>query len=92
MNASKLRKIAYGGLLVIFVYGGYLAYSKVNDKLCNVLRQNEQLIEENARLKVAMKFDNLFMLVADPQQVMDFSALESILQNRRNFYKTREKK
>ena len=42
----------------------------------------EATIEE---YKVAMKLEDLFLLVADPQQIMDFEALDDYIKNKAEF-------
>jgi len=49
--------------------------------------QNEAMQSTIANYKSAMKFENLFMLVASPNDVMDFEALDKYIQERKDFYK-----
>lgn len=89
----------YGGYqLVVGVPEKQAAISELRGLLRNAVQENAVAVEKNRkltvknnRLKVAMKFDNLFMAVADPNQIMDFETLETILTNRRDFYKKRGK-
>lgn len=50
---------------------------------CRVETRNKKINQ----YKSAMKFENLFMLVASPNDVMDFEALEEYIQDRKDFYK-----
>jgi len=38
----------------------------------------------------ALKFENLFLLIANPNAVMDFGELEKIIQDKREFYEVRK--
>ena len=38
----------------------------------------------------ALKWENLFLIVADPNSVMDFTALEEYIQDRRDFYAVKQ--
>lgn len=48
------------------------------------------VIEQERKYKVATKFDNLFLLIADPDQVIDFEALDKYIKDRKAFYEAKK--
>ena len=60
---------------------------------CDVWRDRAKELEKYIEVRedqyrVATKFDQLFMLVADPNQVMDMEGLEEYIETRKEFFKT----
>jgi len=98
MNKDKL--ILCGLLLtsaVLFLEVVVVAHTK-NAKIAGLTDQRdtwharckhlEKYIEDReGKYRVAVKFDHLFMLAADPNQVMDFEVIEELIKERKNFYK-----
>jgi len=52
-------------------------------------KELERYIEtREEQYQVAMKFENLFMLIADPNQVMKFEDLDQYIKNKKDFFET----
>jgi len=52
-------------------------------------KELEKYIEvREGQYRVATKFDELFILIADPNQVMDFEALDQYIKNKKDFFET----
>ena len=49
--------------------------------------QNKNIATREDKYRVACKCSKLFMLVADPDQVMDFEDFEAMLRNKKQFFK-----
>lgn len=50
-------------------------------------KELEKYVEtREGQYRVATKFDNLFMLIAEPNQVMDFEALDGYIKSRKAFF------
>lgn len=89
-------------IMIFCVIGVYDAFWNVPGKRVEIAELTDQRDVWQARAKeldkyietresqyrVATKFDNLFMLVADPNQVMDFEALDEYVKSRKEFFKT----
>ena len=54
---------------------------------CRAKELEEYIETRDDQYRVATKFDNLFMMIADPNQVMDMEGLEQYIKDRKDFYK-----
>ncbi len=93
--------MAAGFIMVFFMYGVLAAFRGVPAKRAiiaeltierNLERDRANLliskmVEREKQYRVAVKFDRLFMLASDPNQVMDFEAIEELIRERKDFYK-----
>ena len=73
-----------------FIYGVWAAVWSVPDKKAEIELLQIRVDSYQAaveKYQSAMKFENLFMLVANPNAVMDFEELEGYIQDRKDFYK-----
>lgn len=51
------------------------------------IKHLEKMMDEH---KVAMKFSNLFLMIANPKQIMDFTALEKLIYDKKEFHRKRK--
>ena len=83
--------LGIAGIIILFSIIGMIATCSTipnqNDKIIALKQQVKSLDAKINEYKVAMKFENLFMLGASPKNVMNFEALEAYLIERKNFYK-----
>lgn len=89
-------------IMIFFMIGVYDAFWNVPGKVARIAELTTQrdvwqarakeldkyIAEQDKKYRVATKFDQLFMLVADPGQVMDFENLNEYIKNKKEFYKT----
>jgi len=103
MNKDKLILcgLLLTSIMVFFFIGVYDTFFNVpakNAKIAGLTDQRdtwharckylEKYIEDReGKYRVAVKFDHLFMLAADPNQVMDFEAIEELIKDRKDCYK-----
>ena len=87
-------------LTVFFVIGVYDAFWNVPAKVVEIAELTDERDHWQARAKsldkyietregqyrVACKFDNLFMMIADPDQVINFEALDGYIKSRKAFF------
>lgn len=57
-----------------------------NAKQNRIRELDKYIIDREAKYRVATKFDNLFMLIADPNQIMDFEVLDGYIKSRKAFF------
>jgi len=62
----------------------YKARVKELDKYVGI--QNKNIATQEDKYRVACKFDHLFMLIADPDQVISFEALDGYIKSRKAFF------
>jgi len=62
----------------------YQARVKELDKYVGI--QNKNIATQEDKYRVACKFDHLFMLIADPDQVISFEALDGYIKSRKAFF------
>jgi len=51
--------------------------------------RDEYIQDQEDKFKVATKFENLFMCIADPKQIMAFEELEEYIANKKEFFELR---
>ena len=82
-----LALMALSAAIMIFcVIGIYDYFWNVPAKKSEIFRlsQNNELLQsENDKLKMGMRFENLWLLTADANDMMDFTALEDMLCEKR---------
>jgi len=69
------------------VFCTFSAMPKLEIEIKNLKTEKIDMQNTINQYKSAMKFENLFMLVASPNNVMDFETLEVYIQERKDFYK-----
>jgi len=88
-------------IIFFFLIGVYATFWSVPEKRAEIVvltdqrdiwqcraKELEEYIEtRDGQYRVATKFDNLFMMIADPNQVMDMEGLEQYIKDRKDFYK-----
>ena len=93
-------------LTIFFVNGVYSAFWNVPKKNVEIAELTDERDHWQARAKsldkyietregqyrVACKFDNLFMMIADPDQVISFEALDGYIKTRKEFFEPVEAK
>ena len=93
-------------LTIFFVNGVYSAFWNVPKKNVEIAELTDERDHWQARAKsldkyietregqyrVACKFDNLFMMIADPDQVINFEALDGYIKTRKEFFEPVEAK
>jgi len=60
------------------------ARAKELDKYIGI--QNKNIATQEDKYRVACKFDHLFMMIADPDQVISFEALDGYIKTRKAFF------
>ena len=89
MKHESLIVIVVLGILCWFtVYGIYTSVWSVPDKKAEIISLQARLAEsqaENEKLKVGMKFESLFWTIADPDQIVDFEALNKYIREKQEF-------
>lgn len=55
---------------------------------CRVNELERYIDEREEQYQVAMKFEDLFMLIANPNQVMKFEDLDQYIKNKKDFFET----
>jgi len=101
-NIVIIVMFLFSAAIVIFtVTGVYDAFWNVPAKnteiqrltnLCNakqdrIVELDKYIIDREKKYQVATKCGNLFMLIADPNQIMDFEDLEKQIQDKKDFFK-----
>jgi len=81
---------------IFFLYGMFAAFWSIPDKNAQIRHlqtktdayraEADELKGEIERYQVAMKFENLFLLGASPNQIMDFERLEKYIKDKKTFY------
>ena len=87
MGIPKIITISI--LLLLFIYGIYSAFWIVpaqDIEIQNLKNHVAMLKAKITQYKIAMKFENLFMLGASPNDVMRFEGLEKYIKERKEFY------
>ena len=74
------------GLAIIGITNMFSTIPNLNYKIEDLQIQNKNMQTKINEYKVAMKFENLFMLGASPKNVMNFEALEKYIKERKEFY------
>lgn len=70
---------------IIGIYDCFWNVPAKNGQIFKLSQNNELLLAENQKLKMGMRFENLFTLFADPNQMIDFSELEKYICEKRGF-------
>ena len=66
------------------------ARAKELDKYIGI--QNKNIATQEDKYRVACKLDHLFMMIADPDQVINFEALDGYIKTRKEFFEPVEAK
>lgn len=87
-------------IMIFFIYGVFAVCWSVPEKRVEIKHLQNRVGVWQARsvelekavedYQVAMKFENLFLLAADSNQVMDFEALDQYIKDRKDFYKAKK--
>jgi len=85
--ALMLLSAAIMVFCVIGVYDSFWHVPAKNATIRQLSQKNELLQAENRKLKMGMRFENLWLLTADENDKLDFSMLEKMLREKRGLYK-----
>jgi len=70
---------------IIGVYDSFWHVPAKNAAIYQLSQKNELLQAENRKMKIAMRFENLFTTFANPNQMIDFKELENYICEKRGF-------
>lgn len=72
---------------IIGIYDCFWNVPAKNGQIFQLSQSNELLSAENQKLKMGMRFENLWLLTADENDKMDFTMLEDMLCEKRGLCK-----
>jgi len=87
---GKYVMLGIAGIIILFSIIGIIATCSTipnqNDKIIALKQQVKSLNAKITQYKIAMKFENLFMLGASPNDVMRFEGLEELIKEKKALY------